>query len=75
MRRILVIQFKFLIMIIIWLILGLVGYFLIKIFRRPILDDIVKSENIELDLLIVIFMCLGLISLLASANFLLKKQL
>jgi hypothetical protein len=56
---------------ILWLIIGLIGYFLMKIYRRPLLDEF----DLELDLVVLIFMCLGVVSLLAAAHFILKKTI
>lgn len=58
-------------MIAIWLIFGAIGYFLIKTFRRPILDGF----DMDYDLLVLMFMGLGVISLLASAHFIFKSKL
>lgn len=58
-------------MIIVWLIAGLIGYFLLKIFRRPLLNEF----DLDLDLLVLIFMCLGVLSILISIHFIFKSKI
>lgn len=58
-------------MILFWLLSGMIGYALIKAYHK----DYLLSLDLELDLAVLMFTCLGLISLLCALNLVLKNKI